>query len=134
VPHSIFSRLDEVQRHLGSRPGFELAAALISAHVDETLHLINHNRRVGAVWQRHGGPALVRNMLHWRDPLGTMIPLEVQGFSVRQLFTRFLAILEQFASDRLRSDIERFGAFANVWPGLDWDELDRAALAMLPKR
>lgn len=133
-PHDIFSRFNELQRHLGNRPGFGLAASLISAHVDETLTLIRTNPKVGAVWQRNGGPVLVRNMLHWCDPLGTLIPLTVDDFSIRYLFRRFLAVLQRSAGDGLRADIGRYGAFASGWPGMDWDELDEAARATMLRR
>ncbi len=47
---------------LEPHPSWNLCAALVSQHFDEVKRLIDTNRRVAAVWQRHGGPALVRGI------------------------------------------------------------------------
>jgi hypothetical protein len=127
TPHTIFSRLGEWQRRIGPRPGLMLVASLVSEHVDEILRLINRNNKVGAVWRRHGGPLLVRHLLFGTKTQLTLLPAQVPGCDVRSLIPRFLPILRRFGSARLKADIERFGAFAQSWPGANAALLDQYA-------
>lgn len=130
TPHTIFSRLGEWRHRLGPRPGLMLVASLISEHVDEILRLIKRNKRVGAVWQRNGGPVLVRNLLYGAGTPVSILPERVPGHDVRGLIPRFLPILRRFGSARLKADIERFGGFAGLWAGGNLDALDATALAL----
>ena len=129
TPHTIYSRLGEWNRRYGARPGLMLMAALISEHVDEVLRLVNHNRRVGAVWRREGGPVLVRHLLFHRGQT-SLLPAVVDGCDVRTLIRRFLPILERFGGAKLRRDIRRYASFAESWPGADVLRLDERALEL----
>ena len=128
TPHTIFSRLGDWNRRFGPRPGLMLVASLVSEHVDEILRLIRRNKRVGAVWKRNGGPVVVRHLLHATREPTTILPERVKGHDVRSLIPRFLPILSRFGSARLKADIERFGAFVELWPGADLVALDEQAL------
>jgi subtilisin family serine protease len=129
TPHTFTSRLADLQRRFGSRPGLQLFAALVSEHVDEGLRLVNTNRRVLVVWRRLGGPQLVRRLLHGPSPNDTLVPRVVDGRDVGELLTGFLAVLDRFAGPRLRADLARFADFARLLPGATLDALDQAALA-----
>jgi hypothetical protein len=83
---------------------------------------------VGAVWQRRGGPLLVRRLLHGPAPEETLLPRAIEGCDVAELLGRFIPMLDRFGGPRLRADIARFGGFAMLWPGGDLARLDAAAL------
>ena len=59
---------------LSPRPAWNVCAALVSQHFDEVKRLIDTNRRIGAVWQRHGGPALVRSIVFAETPARSADP------------------------------------------------------------
>jgi hypothetical protein len=128
TPHTLVSRLGDWRTRLGARPGLMLFAALVSEHVDEVLRLLNHNRRVAAVWRRRGGPRLVRRLLHGPPPHETLLPRAIEGCDVADLLARLLPILDRFGGPRLKADIVRFRDFAMLWPGGDLARLDAAAL------
>ena len=130
TPHTIFSRLGDWRRRVGPRPGLMLVSSLVSEHVDEILRLINRNKRVGAVWRRNGGPAVVRHLLYGERSPTTILPARVGGHEVLSLIPRFLPILARFGSARLKADIERFGAFLRLWPSADLAALDQQALLL----
>jgi hypothetical protein len=94
------------------------------------LRLINQDRRVGAVWQREGGPRLIRHLLHGPAQSGLIVPSAVRGCDVPRLLERFIPALLQRGGERLRADIIRYGNFARIWPGATLTRLDEAALAM----
>ncbi len=130
TPHTIYSRLGDWRNRCGARPGLMLIAGLISEHVDEVLRLVNQNSKVGTVWKRHGGPDLVRHLLHGHQAGLTLFPEAVPGCELPRLLERFLPILERFGGDRLRADIERHRGFIDSLPGSDLDVLDRRALEL----
>jgi len=107
-----------------------LFASLISEHVDESLRLVNKNRRVGAVWRRHGGPLLVRRLLHGPAPALILLPPTIEGCDVADLLARFIPMLGRFGGSRLKADINRFRDFVMLWPGADLARLDEAALKL----
>ena len=130
TPHTIFSRLGEWRERVGPRPGLMLMAALMSEHFDEVLRLINHNRKVGAVWRREGGPLLVRHLLFGHHSPITPLPADINGCNVRGLIRRLIPFLERFGGPKLKHDIERYAAFAHTWPGATVESLDEWALAL----
>jgi subtilisin family serine protease len=129
TPHTLRSRLADLQLRFGARPGLQLFAALVSEHVDEALRLVNTNRRVLVAWRRLGGPQVVRRLLHGPPPNDTLLPAVVDGRDVAELIAGFVAVLDRFAGPRLRADIARFAGFVRLWPGATLDRLDQAALA-----
>jgi subtilisin family serine protease len=131
TPHDYLSRLGEWRSRFGPRPGLMLFASLASEHVDEILHLVNNNPRVGAVWRRNGGPLLVRRLLYGPPPQQTLLPGAIEGYDVATLLSRFLAILNRFGGPRLTADIARFQSFAEVWPNGDLGRLDEEALRLV---
>ncbi|HEX6347303.1 S8 family serine peptidase [Umezawaea sp.] len=128
TPHTLRSRVADLHRRFGPRPGVQLFASLVSEHVDEVLRLVNTNRRVLVAWRRLGGPQVVRRLLHGPAVNGALLPEAVDGLDVHELVTGFLAVLDRFAGPRLRADLVRFADFVRLWPGGSLDRLDEAAL------
>lgn len=109
---------------LDPHPSWNLCAALVSQHFDEVKRLIDTNRRVAAVWQRHGGPALVRDIVFAAHPPDRPVPAAFANSESRTLVARFLQMLLRFGGDELRADIVRHASLMQALPGASWDELD----------
>jgi subtilisin family serine protease len=109
---------------LDPHPSWNLCAALVSRHYDEVKRLIDTNRRVAAVWQRHGGPALVRGIAFADHPPDPPIPATLVAGEARALVSRLLRVLLRFGGDELRSDIVHHGSLVQALPGASWNELD----------
>jgi hypothetical protein len=109
---------------LDPHPSWNLCAALVSQHFDEVKRLIDTNRRVAAVWQRHGGPALVRGIAFADRPPDPPIPATLTAGEPRALLSTLLRVLLRFGGDQLRADIVRHASLVQALPGASWDELD----------
>jgi hypothetical protein len=109
---------------LSARPAFNLFAALVSLHFDEVKRLIDRNRRVGAVWQRHGGPVLVRSIVFSDVPPDPPVPSALATAQASQLMRRVLVVLSRYGSETLRADIARYAGLMQALPGASWAELD----------
>jgi subtilisin family serine protease len=130
TPHTIFSRLGEWRTRIGPRPGLMLMASLVSEHFDEVLRLINHNRKVGTVWRRGGGPLLARHLLFSHQNPVTPLPAAIDGCNVCGLIRNVIPILKRFGGPKLKRDIDRYASFAHEWPGATVESLDAWALAL----
>jgi subtilisin family serine protease len=109
---------------LSARPAFNLFAALVSLHFDEVKRLIDTNRRVGAVWQRQGGPALVRSIVFSDVPPDPPVPSALATAQASHPLHRVLLLLSRYGSEALRADIARYADLLQALPGASWDELD----------
>lgn len=109
---------------LDPHPSWNLCAALVSQHFDEVKCLIDTNRRVAAVWQRHGGPALVRGIAFADYPPDPPIPANGVETQPIALMTRLLKMLARYGGETLRADVARYAPLIYALPGASWDELD----------
>jgi subtilisin family serine protease len=109
---------------LGKHPAWNLCAALVSQHFDEVKRLIDTNRRVAAVWRRHGGPGLVRSIAFADHPPDPPIPANIASAPSLELLVRLGKVLMRFGGDSLRSDIVRYAPLMSALPGASWSELD----------
>jgi hypothetical protein len=83
-------------------------AALIEAHRQEVVHLVNHNRRVTVAWHRHQGPAFLNRAIHnARDPEQT-IPREIKGITGTMLLAGMGDVLTEQGSPALRDAIGQY--------------------------
>jgi subtilisin family serine protease len=130
-------RLRELERALAASTTGQLVAYLISLHMDETLRLINTNRRVAVAWHQAKGPLLVRVLLrggHEEGELprmlrGTLMPTVIDGVAVGDALERFLDELERCASPALQADVRQHRTFILSLPGASLTELDRTLAA-----
>jgi subtilisin family serine protease len=125
VPVSWPERLRAWNDVLDPHPAWHLCAALVSQHFDEVKRLIDTNRRVAALWRRHGGPGLVRGFVFADGIPDPPVPLGLSTGASRELLGRFLTVLLRFGGAELRADIARYAALAQALPGASWDDLDR---------
>jgi hypothetical protein len=76
------------------------------------------------VWQRHGGPALVRGIAFADYPPDPPIPAALDSGEPRALVSRLLRVLLRFGGETLRADIVRHASLVQALPGASWDQLD----------
>lgn len=109
---------------LGQHPAWNLCAALVSQHFDEVKRLIDTNRRVAAVWQRNGGPALVRSIAFADRQPDPPNPASLEATQLIPLITHLLKMLARYGGETLRADVARYAPLMRALPGASWDELD----------
>jgi subtilisin family serine protease len=130
---SLIDRLRRWNEILGPHPSWNLCAALLSLHFDEVKRLIDTNRRVGAVWQRHGGPALVRGIVFAEGPPDPPVPAGFASGPAPELMRKLLALLMRYGGNTLRADLVRYSGFMLALPGASWDELDTLVQSGSPR-
>lgn len=108
-------KLDYFETALRRRPGGAELADLFQAHVEEVLHLVNHNRRVAVVWQRNQGPAFIHSALAGRAPHEVVIPKEMNGVPLEMLLLRMGDVLQRHGSLELRRAIAERAVQALHW-------------------
>jgi subtilisin family serine protease len=119
------ARVRSWNERFGAQPAWQLFSALVSEHFDEVERLVNGNKRVGAIWRRNGGPALVRHLMDLPTETEVPIPRTLEGCEPERLLRSLLGQLERFGSAALRLDARRYGAFAAALPGARLADLDR---------
>ncbi|HWO65887.1 MAG TPA: S8 family serine peptidase [Umezawaea sp.] len=118
------ARLRRLERRVTGSPAGQLAAALISEHVDEVVRLVNTERRVIVAWHRMRGPVLLRLLLGDVDR-EVLVPRTLDGVPVADGLSRLLDELARAGSAALRTAITRYRTFALTLPGARMSDLDR---------
>ena len=108
-------KLDYFETALRRRPGGAELADLFQAHIEEVLHLVNHNRRVAVVWQRNQGPTFIHEALAGRAPHEVVFPKEVNGVTLDVLLLRMADVLQRHGSLELRRTIADRSVQALRW-------------------
>jgi subtilisin family serine protease len=98
-------------------PAGQMYAALISRYFSETRGLIRSNRRVGAVWQRVGGPLLIGQLLQRVFEPDRPLPRTLNDAALSTAVDRFLRVLHRYGSPDLCRDIDRHGGMVAALEG-----------------
>lgn len=126
--HPIIRRISDAifgwEERFGARPAWHFFASLVGTHFLEVQRLINTQRKVGAVWQRNGGPMLVRSVVFAERDIDPPIPSAVGDKRMDVLIDRLIPVLRRFAGPRLLADIDRFEGLARKLPGQRFDDID----------
>jgi hypothetical protein len=119
--HDHFSLLKE--KLLGTPQGSEMAA-MFPKYGREIWSLINNNKRVATIWHRIKGPIWVRMALRAAHTPGMPISLESEEISLQEAIRKFVIILKRYASQALRSDLQRYEyQLISVRDGLSLEEM-----------
>lgn len=121
-------RLRELRRAVRATPMGQLAAALISTHLDEVLRLVNSDRRVMVAWHRMNGPDLVRLVLQTPPGEPMALPATMGGHPIAAGLARLLDALAAAGSSQLHADVVRHRALLLSLPGLNLDDLGELAV------
>jgi hypothetical protein len=93
----------------------------VDHHGAEIQSLIQHQREVRVVWNRHHGPDFAGVLLHQRHQLGRpSLPISIKGIHRETMLLQMAAVLQAHGSGTLRDAI-----FQNAWRMLEgiraWD-------------
>ena len=77
-----WGRIREVEAEISQTPSGQAYVSAVRRHLPEIRRLVNQNRRVGAVWQRNGGPLLVRAVLRAVTDSDCHLPTEICGMPI----------------------------------------------------
>jgi subtilisin family serine protease len=117
-------RVRDLEQRVGSSPSGQLAAALVSTHVDEILRLVRSDRRVTVAWHRMHGPVLLRLVFGAYERGGPLLPARIEGVSTAAGLARLIDELARCGSPALRADIAIYRAFALSLVGTPLTALD----------
>jgi hypothetical protein len=101
--------LRDVERELTASPEGRELAEVGRRHAHEVVQLVNHNRRVGTVWRRNGGPEIVQTALTMAQAGEKDLPRQFNGRPLVEFLRKMQAILERYGSAQLATDLRRYG-------------------------
>ncbi len=127
------ARFEQLRAAVLATPTGQLAAALVSTHLDEAQRLVATRRRVTVAWHRMAGPALLRAIVQTAPGEPVRIPAEIDGKDVRSGLSRFLDELAVEGSLPLRTDVTRHRELLLALPGLDLAGLGALELGTEPE-
>jgi subtilisin family serine protease len=81
---------------------------LFDRYFPEILDLVNHNKRVATAWHRIKGPIWTRLAMQAFYNPALRIQREIDGLSLQEAVTRFLASLREYASQAFLKDLQPF--------------------------
>ena len=96
-------------------------------HQREIQTLIAHNRKVAAMWRRHGGPALTQALFRAFHAPAEAIPLFVDGLPLAGCLERLSGVLCKYGSAELRASLARLRAIVPAVGGFPFTEVLAAA-------
>jgi hypothetical protein len=111
-------RLAGVAALLRGDPGGQQVLALVSAHVDEVVRLVNANRRIAVAWRRLPGPELIWETLRvLDDPARPLLPARTSNGPLSEGLARMLTLLKRYGSPGLRADATKYRDLILALPG-----------------
>ncbi|MGI9068600.1 MAG: hypothetical protein ACR2HX_19630 [Pyrinomonadaceae bacterium] len=124
--------LRDVERELTATPGGRELAEVGRRHAHEVVQLVNHNRRVGTVWRRNGGPEIVQTALTMAQTGEKDLPRQINGRPLADCLRKMQEILERYGSAQLAADLRRYGPRIIDLTKFDYRQL-LAAFAAAPQ-
>ncbi|HEY1307860.1 MAG TPA: trypsin-like peptidase domain-containing protein [Vicinamibacterales bacterium] len=106
-PNDSGAALDRLRAELSQSIAGRLAIDLWSTHRGEIRDLIDHNRRVAAIWHRSGGPALLQAFTRALHTPSSIIPASVNGLPTSLCLDRLAAAFRRYGSRPLDADVSR---------------------------
>jgi hypothetical protein len=96
-----------VEARLSALPAGPLIGYMISRNFSEVRRLINSNRRIATLWHRSEGPAMLRRLIS--GAIDADAPAGIVSADQLSYVERWLEILKQYGSPRLKASIVRCG-------------------------
>lgn len=101
-------RIGEVERELADTGTGKRFIELVRRHMSEARRLVDQNRRVGAAWQRHGGPMLVRAVLQSLQAADKPLPTEIGDLTLEACLEEIAKAFRAHASADFVSELDGF--------------------------
>jgi hypothetical protein len=112
--------LYQAQQELTATSGGGKYAALVDRHMSEVKLLVNTNRRVAAVWQRSGGPQMIRALVRMLEIPDTPLPREINGTPLGDCLARIQRVLMRYGSPSFSADLRLYGPRIASFAGLTY--------------
>ena len=80
---------------------------LLQRHLPEAQALVNKNRRVAAIWQRNGGPEIVRSMVRMTESSEEALPTRVKDTPLPECLAAIEHIFARYGSPQLSSAMRK---------------------------
>jgi hypothetical protein len=103
------AQLNQAQAEIAATPGGQRYGALIMRHLVEAHTLVNTNRKMAAVWQRNGGPAIINGFLRVLEIPGQRAAPVINGTPLEDCLQQIASGLARYGSDALAADIKAHG-------------------------
>jgi hypothetical protein len=98
-------KIEELEALVRARPGGAALLEDLRPHAAEASYLVQRNRRVSTVWQRNGGPALIRALVDSGFDERVQIPASVGEATLETLLLAMADALQRHGSIELRRAI-----------------------------
>lgn len=102
-------RLSLAEEEISATPEGREYSTAVRRHVREAVRLVNHNRRVAAVWHRNGGPQIVGGVLRMVQHRDRPLPTRVNGKPLAECLARIQSIFTRYGSEAFAADLQRYG-------------------------
>jgi hypothetical protein len=102
------NRIKEVEKEISSTSSGKRFVHMVRAHMAEALTLINQNRRVGAAWQRNGGPILAQAVLRSIQAKDYPLPQQLAGKPLDDCLANIASAFRANAGPDFVSDLDGF--------------------------
>jgi hypothetical protein len=117
VPAHARRILDAARRDIEATEHGRVYAEVFRRNHEEVWGLVRDNRRVGAIWKRHGGQAILQAVLDAVDRPDKPIPATVKSRPLSECAARIASILRRFGSAALGRDLDRYEQLVGALPG-----------------
>ena len=104
-PPGPLRKIEELEAIVRARPGGGALLDDFAPIADEAQFLVQHNRRVGAAWQRNAGPAFARAVVDSGFDENAEIPRSIGGATLEGLLLAMADVLQQYGSLPVRRAI-----------------------------
>lgn len=101
-------KLELFERELSRTSGGKVIIAVLTEHMDEVLHLINHNRQVMVVWQKNKGPLFFADILESGFAPKAIVKKQIGDISLVSLIRRMAVVLQENGSVDLKRVIDKY--------------------------
>ncbi|CCQ90847.1 hypothetical protein NITGR_430014 [Nitrospina gracilis 3/211] len=98
---------ERVQNDIAQIEGGRAYLSLFKIHENEVRVLVNTNKKVAALWRKHGGPVLLHHLIRAAQFPGRSLPQAIGKQSWRESVHKISETFQKHGSERLRQDIDR---------------------------
>lgn len=98
---------ERVQNDIAQMEGGPAYLSLFKIHENEVRVLVNTNKKVAALWRRHGGPVLLHHLIRVAQFPDRRLPQDIGKQSWRECILKISEAFQKHGSERLQRDIDR---------------------------
>jgi hypothetical protein len=123
APAHTRSMLEQARQQIEATEAGRLYAEVVRRHHHEVRTLVRTNRRVGAIWKRYGGQAILQAVLNAVGRPDAPIPHAVASRPLADCAARIAGVLRRYGSAALAHDAAAYEHLVAALPGRSYNEL-----------